>query len=121
MLGTMLDRHNVLREFRKITQAAGLGEAWAPRELRHTLVSIMSDSGIPVEEIARLAGHASTHTTEVVYRRELRPVISTGAEVMDKIFLEPPFGIPASCSSAATQPTRPPASGTSRAAGRRVP
>ena len=25
-------------------------------------------------------------TTEVVYRRELRPVIATGAEVMDKIF-----------------------------------
>jgi integrase len=46
----------------------------------------MSQSGVPVEEIARLVGHASTRTTEVVYRRELRPVITTGAEVMDKIF-----------------------------------
>ena len=43
-------------------------------------------SGVPVEEIARLVGHTSTRTTEVVYRRELRPVITTGAEVMDKIF-----------------------------------
>jgi hypothetical protein len=25
-------------------------------------------------------------TTEVVYRRELRPVITSGAEIMDKIF-----------------------------------
>jgi len=33
-----------------------------------------------------LAGHASTRTTEVVYRRELRPVITTGAEVMDDVF-----------------------------------
>jgi integrase len=46
----------------------------------------MSGSGVPVEEIARLAGHSSSRTTEVVYRRELRPVITTGAEVMDKIF-----------------------------------
>jgi hypothetical protein len=42
--------------------------------------------GVPVEEIARLAGHASSRTTEVIYRRELRPVITTGAEVMDQIF-----------------------------------
>jgi hypothetical protein len=41
---------------------------------------------VPVEEIARLAGHASSRTTEVIYRRELRPVITTGAEVMDQIF-----------------------------------
>jgi len=41
---------------------------------------------LPVEEIARLAGHSSSRTTEVVYRRELRPVLTTGAEVMDKIF-----------------------------------
>jgi hypothetical protein len=46
----------------------------------------MSSSGVPVEEIVRLAGHSSTRTTEVVYRRELRPVLTTGAEVMDTIF-----------------------------------
>ncbi len=34
----------------------------------------------------RPAGHASTRTAEVVYRRELRPVITTGAEVMDDLF-----------------------------------
>lgn len=42
--------------------------------------------GVPVEEIARVAGHKQTSTTELVYRRELRPVITTGAEVMDKVF-----------------------------------
>lgn len=56
-----------------------------PKELRTSFVSMMSYQGVPVEEIARLAGHASSRTTEVIYRRELRQVITTGAEVMDQI------------------------------------
>jgi hypothetical protein len=47
---------------------------------------MMSYQGVPVEEIARRAGQGSSRTTEVVYRRELRPVITTGAEIMDQIF-----------------------------------
>jgi integrase len=85
-IGTPLDAANVRRAFKKITNAAGLGDNWKPLELRTSFVSLMSGSGVPVEEIARLVGHTSTRTTEVVYRRELRPVITTGAEVMDKIF-----------------------------------
>jgi len=46
----------------------------------------LSASGAPVEEIARLAGHSSSRTTEVIYRKELRPVLVKGAEVMDQIF-----------------------------------
>jgi len=84
-IGTPLDGANVRREFRKITQAAGVGPGWAPRDLRHTFVSLMSADGVPIEEIARLAGHNQTSTTELVYRHELRPVITTGAEVMDRI------------------------------------
>ncbi len=85
-VGTQLDAANVRRAFKKITKAAGLGENWKPLELRTSFVSLISGSGVPVEEIARLVGHANTRTTEVVYRRELRPVITTGPEVMDKIF-----------------------------------
>ena len=84
-IGTPLDASNVRREFRRITKAAGLGLGWAPRDLRHTFVSLMSADGVPIEEIARLAGHNKTSTTELVYRHELRPVITTGAEVMDRI------------------------------------
>jgi integrase len=84
-VGTPLDAANVRREFRQITEAAGLGVGWAPRDLRHTFVSLMSADGVPIEEIARLAGHNRTATTELVYRHELRPVITTGAEVMDRI------------------------------------
>jgi integrase len=78
--------HNLRRDFRKVTTAAGLGARWVPKELRTSFVSMMSYQGVPVEEIARLAGHANSRTTEVVYRRELRPVITTGAEIMDQIF-----------------------------------
>ena len=85
VIGTPLDAANVRREFRKIMEAAGLGAGWAPRDLRHIFVSLMSADGVPVEEIARLAGHNRTATTELVYRHELRPVITTGAEVMDRI------------------------------------
>ena len=84
-IGTPVDPSNVRREFRKITEAAGLGAGWAPRDLRHTFVSLMSSDGVPIEEIARLAGHNRTATTELVYRHELRPVITTGAEAMDRI------------------------------------
>jgi integrase len=85
-VGTPLDPSHVRRAFRKVCETAGIGANWSPRELRHTFVSIMSEQGVPSEEIARLVGHSTTATTEAVYRRELRPVISTGAEVMDTIF-----------------------------------
>jgi integrase len=87
--GAALDAANVRREFRAACAAAGIGPGWTPRELRHSFVSLMSSTGVPVEEIARLAGHTSTRTTEIVYRRELRPILSTGAEIMDTIFKPP--------------------------------
>ena len=34
------------------THTAGLtGKDWTPRELRHSFVSLLSDSGVPVEQI----------------------------------------------------------------------
>jgi integrase len=86
--GTALDAANVRKMFKRICAEAGVGDGWTPRELRTTFVSLMSHHGVAIEEIARLAGHASTRTTEIVYRRELRPVITTGAEVMDRLFTQ---------------------------------
>ena len=72
--------------FKRICTEAGAWDGWTPRELRTTFVSLLSHRGVSIEEIARLAGHASTRTTEIVYRRELRPVITTGTEIMDELF-----------------------------------
>ena len=69
-VGTAHESHNLRRDFRRVTAAAGLGARWVPKELRTSFVSMMSYQGVPVEEIARLAGHASSRTTEVIYRRE---------------------------------------------------
>ncbi len=85
-IGTPLDAGNVRRMFKDVCKLAGLGEDWTPQELRTSFVSLMSHQGVSSEEIARLVGHSSTRVTETVYRRELRPVITTGAEVMDEIF-----------------------------------
>jgi integrase len=84
--GAALDAANVRKMFKRACGTAGIGEGWTPRELRTSFVSLMSHNGVSTEEIARLVGHTSTRTTEVVYRRELRPVITTGAEIMDQVF-----------------------------------
>jgi integrase len=68
-VGTPMDDHNVRRMFRAITEDAGLGASWVPREMRHTFVSLLSARGVPVEAIALLAGHregatASTSTDQ---------------------------------------------------------
>ena len=46
----------------------------------------MSDAGVPIEKIARLVGHSDTTTAETVYRKQIRPVITGGAEIMDRLF-----------------------------------
>jgi integrase len=83
--GAALDAGNVRKMFKRVCKVAGVGDSWTPRELRTSFVSLMSHRGVSTEEIARLVGHSSTRTTEVVYRRELRSVIATGAEIMDEV------------------------------------
>lgn len=61
-VGTPLDAHNVRPTFRQVIKAAGIEGSWSPRKLRHAFVSIMSEGGVPVEEIARLTGHPTTRT-----------------------------------------------------------
>jgi integrase len=86
--GEPMDAANVRRAFRAAIARAERVTArqWTPRELRHSFVSLLSDHGVPVEEIARLVGHSSTTTTELVYRKQIRPVIQTGAVVLDAVF-----------------------------------
>ncbi|THV41772.1 tyrosine-type recombinase/integrase [Glycomyces buryatensis] len=83
---TVMEARNVRRFFRSVTELAGIPGEWTTRELRHTFVSLMSDQGASDELIADLVGHAKTSTTRTVYRHQLRPVITTGAELLDKAF-----------------------------------
>ncbi len=86
-VGTERNANNVLRSFRSIVGRTDLKpEEWTPREMRHSFVSLLSDSGVPLENISRLVGHAGTEVTETVYRKQIRPVLLKGAEAMDEIF-----------------------------------
>lgn len=89
--GLPLDASHVRRSFRSVLRRVdGINpDEWTPRELRHSFVSLLSDSGVPLEEISRLVGHQSTVVTELVYRKQLRPVMQEGAVVMDRLFGRP--------------------------------
>lgn len=50
----------------------------------------MRPPGVPLEEIARLVGDGSTKVTETVYRKQFRPILTGGAQVMDTSFELPP-------------------------------
>jgi integrase len=91
-VGMALDAANVRRAFRLVlSKAEGVNaREWTPRELRHSFVSLLSDHGVPLEEISRLVGHSSTAVTEEVYRKQIRPVIQTGAVAMDQLFGDVP-------------------------------
>ena len=86
--GTPMDAANVRRDLRralKLVKGIDPGQ-WTPRELRHSFVSLLSASGLRIEDIAGLVGHQGTRVTEQVYRHELRPIIQTGATAMDALF-----------------------------------
>jgi integrase len=87
-VGTPRDVNNVLRSFRSVVAKTELSaETWTPREMRHSFVSLLSDSGVAIEDIALLVGHkGGSEVTETVYRKQLRPVLLQGAAAMDRIF-----------------------------------
>ena len=85
--GEPLAAHNVRRSFRRVVAAAGLNRGeWTPRELRHSFVSLLSASGVRIEDISRLVGHSDTGVTERIYRHQLQAVLDEGTTAMDDIF-----------------------------------
>lgn len=87
--GTLYDPSNFRREFNVICAAAGLGR-WHPHELRHSAVSLLSASGVPLELVADVMGHQTTRTTEAVYRHTVLPAAGGAVEAMDRMFGDQP-------------------------------
>jgi hypothetical protein len=54
--------------------------------LRHSFVSLLSDSGVPIEQISRLVGPKGTAVTEMIHRYQITPVMVVGATAMDQLF-----------------------------------
>jgi hypothetical protein len=51
-----------------------------------TMLSTSSDDGMPIEQISRLVGRSGTSVTELVYRKQIKPVVEDGAEATDRLF-----------------------------------
>ena len=76
------------RHFRTLCGRADIGESWTPREQRHTFVSVLSDSGVDIEQIADAVGHVNSTVTKAVYRHQIADEITSVATAMDAIFGE---------------------------------
>ncbi|HUK72950.1 MAG TPA: site-specific integrase, partial [Streptosporangiaceae bacterium] len=84
--GQLRWRQNVNDSFKKLCGAAGLGSDWHPHELRHSFVSVLSDHGVDIEDIADAAGHVNSNVTRTVYRHQIADKVTKASAVMDQIF-----------------------------------
>lgn len=82
--GTPLSAANVRRELKRICTQAKV-PVMLPNELRHSAASIMSDAGVPLEQIADLLGHENTRMLDQTYRHRLRPSITAGVATMETL------------------------------------
>ena len=82
-LGRGWNPHNFRRDFRTLTQRAGLGKL-PPYTMRHTAVTLLSNAGVPAERIADLAGHRDTRMVERVYRHR-SSTLDVGREEMARV------------------------------------
>ncbi len=83
--GTPWNPANARHELYNILDAAGLPRL-RPHELRHSCASILSDNGVPLEEIADLLGHKDSTMLARTYRHRLRPSVTAAVATMDTLF-----------------------------------
>jgi integrase len=83
-VGSVLSPSNVRRELDRICTEAGV-PAVNPNELRHTAASLLSDAGVPLEQIADVLGHGSTRMLDQTYRHRVRPSVTAAVSAMDSL------------------------------------
>jgi integrase len=76
---------DVRRQFARLCERAGLGAGWHPHETRHTWVSVLSDAGVDIEDIADAAGHVTSAVTRSTYRHQLADKLTKAPAAMDAI------------------------------------
>jgi integrase len=82
--GRPMSRQRMNIRFKEVLEAAGLGRDWQPRETRHSFVSIASDSGASIEDIADAAGHVNPNVTRAVYRHVISDTVTRAPAAMDR-------------------------------------
>ena len=82
--GTPLMERNVLREFTRVLEAAGLPRR-RMHDLRHTCISLLAAQGVPLKTIAEIAGHSDIRLTQNVYPHVFSEEKQGAASTMDQI------------------------------------
>ena len=77
-------RQRVHKRFKDVMAAAGLGSDWQPRETRHTAISIASEHGASIEDLADMAGHVNPNVTRAVYRHQISDTVTRAPAALDR-------------------------------------
>lgn len=72
------------REFKAVATSIGL-TGWTPNELRHSAASLMSDAGMPIEQVADQLGHKDLRMLQKHYRHRIRPTVAGGTVLASTI------------------------------------
>ena len=82
--GRPVSRQRMNKRFKEVLAAAGLDPDRQPRETRHSFVSIASDSGVSIEDIADAAGHVNPNITRAVYRHQISDTVTRAPAALDR-------------------------------------
>lgn len=62
--GARLDRQGAWKIVRRLAKTAGIDKTISPHSLRHTMVTLSLDAGVPLHTVQDAAGHADPRTTQ---------------------------------------------------------
>ncbi len=82
--GRPMSRQRMNVRFKDVLEAAGLGRDWQPRETRHTFISIGSEHGASIEDLADAAGHVNPNVTRAVYRHQISDTVTRAPAALDQ-------------------------------------
>jgi integrase len=54
--------------------------------MRHSAVSLLAAAGVPIDQLADLAGHRDATTLLSVYRHDISPAVDAGSTIAADIF-----------------------------------
>ena len=79
-----MSRQRMNVAFKQVLGAAGLGTDWQPRETRHTFISIGSEHGASIEDLADAAGHVNANVTRATYRHQISDTVTRAPAALDQ-------------------------------------
>ena len=79
-----MSRQRVNVGFKQVCDAAGIGRDWQPWETRHTFISIGSENGSSIQDLADAAGHVNANVTRATYRHQLSDTVRRAPAAMDR-------------------------------------